>query len=53
MANVVIKFPLEEQRRIASIVIDQDKDEALRFLAELLGKIKEHPGHACGPKVVR
>ncbi len=52
MANVVIKFTLEEQRRIDSILIDKDPDEALRYLADLLDKIKEHPGHACGPKPV-
>lgn len=52
MANVTINFPLEEQRRIESILIDKDEEEALRCVAELLDKIKEHPGHACGPKVI-
>ena len=52
MANVTINFSLEEQRRIESILIDKDEEEALRYVAELLDKIKEHPGHACGPKVI-
>ena len=52
MANVTITFSDAEQQKVAGILIDKDKDEALRFAADLLDKIKGHPGHACGPKVV-
>jgi len=52
MAEVVITFPVSHEQKIEEIVIDQDKDEALRYLANLLDRIKGHPGHACGPKVV-
>ena len=52
MADVTIKFAETEQQKIEGIIIDKDKDEALRYCAELLDKIKGHPGHACGPKAV-
>jgi hypothetical protein len=49
---VSVTFSDVEQQKIEAIVIDKDKDEALRYCSDLLDKIKEHPGHACGPKVV-
>lgn len=52
MAKVTINFTDSEQQEIQSIVIDKDQDEALQLVSKLLDKIKEHPGHACGPKVV-
>jgi hypothetical protein len=52
MATVTITFSDTEQQQIEGIVIDKDQDEALQVVAKLLEKIKEHPGHACGPKVV-
>jgi hypothetical protein len=52
MAKVTLNFSDSEQQQIEGIVIDKDQDEALQFVAKLLDKIKEHPGHACGPKVV-
>jgi len=52
MAEVKIPLSDQEQLKVEAIVIDKDKDEALRYLADLLDKIKGHPGHACGPKVV-
>lgn len=52
MAKVTLTFSDAEQQRIEAIVIDKDQDEALQYVANLLDKIKEHPGHACGPKVV-
>jgi hypothetical protein len=52
MAEVRITLSDQEQMQIESIVIDKDGDGALRFLADLLDRIREHPGHACGPKVV-
>jgi hypothetical protein len=52
MAKVTLNFSISEQQRIEGIVIDKDQDEALEYMSDLLDKIKEHPGHACGPKVV-
>jgi hypothetical protein len=49
---VTVTFSDTEQQKIEGIIIDKDKDEALRYCSDLLDKIKEHPGHACGPKVV-
>jgi hypothetical protein len=52
MAKVTITFSDSEQQKIEGIVIDKDQDGALQLVTKLLDKIKEHPGHACGPKVV-
>jgi len=52
MAKVTLNFSDSDQQRIEGIVIDKDKEEALQYVSKLLDKIKEHPGHACGPKVV-
>lgn len=52
MAKVTISFSDSEQQQIEAIVIDKDKDEALKIVSNLLDRIKAHPGHACGPKVV-
>ncbi len=52
MAQVTITFSDADQQRIEAIVIDKDQDEALNYVSNLLDKVKEHPGHACGPKVV-
>ncbi|MEJ5330608.1 MAG: hypothetical protein WHT07_10695 [Desulfobaccales bacterium] len=49
---VTITFSDADQQRMEAIIIDKDKEEALRFCADLLDKIKGHPGHACGPKIV-
>ena len=50
MADKVITFTVQEQQQIEGIIIDKDGEEALRFLAGLLDRIKAHFGHACGPK---
>jgi hypothetical protein len=52
MADVTITFSDQDQQSIEAIIIDKDQDEALRYMTELLNKIKGTPGHACGPKVV-
>ena len=52
MAKVTVTFSDADQQKIKGIVIDKDEDEALKYVADILDKIKEHPGHACGPKVV-
>lgn len=50
MAEKIINFTDQEQQRIEGIVIDKDKEEALRYLANLLNRLKVHAGHACGLK---
>ena len=53
MAEKLIAFSDQEQQQVEAIVIDRDKEEALRFLARLLEMIKGHPGHVCGPAPVQ
>jgi len=48
MADKQIVFSDQEQMQIEGIVIDKDKDEALRYLTKLVEWIKGHAGHACG-----
>jgi hypothetical protein len=48
MAEKQIVFSDQEQMQIEAILIDKDKDEALRFMAKLVEMIKGHAGHACG-----
>ncbi|MFA5112067.1 MAG: hypothetical protein WC443_11715 [Desulfobaccales bacterium] len=50
MAQKVISFSDQEQMKVEAIVIDKEGDEALRYLADLLDRLKGHLGHACGPK---
>jgi hypothetical protein len=52
MADKSIIFTDKEQAQIQEIIIDQDKDEALKFVIALMDRIKGGSGHACGPKVV-
>jgi len=37
--------------QIEAIIIDKDGEEALKYLAGLVDRIKGHPGHSCGPKI--
>jgi hypothetical protein len=48
MAEKQIAFSTQDQMAIEAIVIDKDKDEALRYLVKLLEQIKGHAGHVCG-----
>jgi len=52
MPDKTVIFSDKEQAQMQEIIIDQDKDEALKFLVELMDRIKGTAGHACGPKVV-
>jgi hypothetical protein len=52
MAEKTIVFSDQEQAQIHEIIIDQDKEEALKFIIALMDRIKGSSGHACGPKVV-
>ncbi len=53
MADKQIVFSDQEQMQLESIVIDKDKDEALKYLAKLLEWMKGHAGHACSPGPIR
>lgn len=48
MADKQIVFADQDQMMIEGIVIDKDADEALKFLAALVERLKAHAGHACG-----
>jgi len=48
MAEKQILFSDKEQMEIEGIVIDKDKDAALRYLGKLVEWMKGHAGHACG-----
>ena len=50
MAEKIIVFSDQEQMQIEAIVIDKDGEEALRYLVDLMDRLKAHFGHACGPK---
>ena len=50
MADKQIAFSAAEQQQIEAIVIDKDKEEAIKFLANLVQRFKGTEGHACGPK---
>lgn len=50
MAEKELVFSDQEQQQIEAIIIDKDKEEALRYLAGLVERFKGHAGHACGPK---
>lgn len=52
MPDKTLVFTDQDQNRMQEIIVDKDKDEALKFVVELMDRIKGHPGHACGPKVV-
>lgn len=52
MPDKTLVFTDQDQSRMQEIIVDKDKDEALKFVVELMDRIKGHPGHACGPKVV-
>ena len=51
MADKTISFSDQEQMQIEAIVIDKDGEEALKYLANLLDRVRGHTGHACGPHV--
>jgi len=53
MAEKQIVFTDKDQQEIQSILIDKDKEEALKFLAKLLQEIKGVEGHACSPGPIR
>jgi hypothetical protein len=48
MAEKQIVFEDADQIYLEGILIDRDKEEALKFLTKLAERFKSHPGHACG-----
>jgi hypothetical protein len=48
MPEKQISFTAQEQQEMEAIVIDKDKDEALKFLTKLVAEIKGSAGRACG-----
>jgi hypothetical protein len=48
MADKQIVFADQDQMLVEGIVIDKDKEEALKFLTQLLDRLKGHLGFACG-----
>jgi len=53
MAEKQIVFSDQEQMQIEGIVIDKDKEEALKYLAKLVEMLKGHAGRACGTGPVK
>jgi hypothetical protein len=51
MADKQLAFSDAEQQQIEAIVIDKDKEEALKFLANMVTRFKGgSESHVCGPK---
>ncbi len=48
MADKQIVFADQDQMLVESIVMDKDKAGAMKFLTQLLERLKGHPGFACG-----
>jgi hypothetical protein len=51
MADMIVSFSIQQQQEVEGIVIDNDGDEALRYLSDLVGILRSRESHACGPKV--
>lgn len=47
-----LTFEDNEIQQLRAIIMDQDKTEALQFLANVWERIKEKDSKACGPKAV-
>jgi len=50
MADKQIVFSDQEQQMIEGIVIDKDKEGAIKYLAGLVQRFKGTESHVCGPK---
>ena len=53
MADKQIVFSDQEQQQVEAIVIDKDKEEALKYLAKLMQEIKGSAGQACSSGPIR
>ena len=48
-----VMFDDREVQLLTAIVMDKDKEEALRFLTEVIWeRVKDRESKACGPKAV-
>ena len=53
MPEHVIQLTEQEVQRVEAILLDRDRDEALRFLKDVVKeKLRLISSHACGPKRV-
>ena len=53
MAERAIQLTEQEIQRVEAILLDRDKDEALRFLKDVIKeKLRVATTRACGPKPV-
>lgn len=53
MTEKVIRLSAQEIQRLEAILLDKDKEDALRFLREVVQeKLTGTTGHPCGPKPV-
>lgn len=50
MAEKTVVFSDKEQADIQEILIDKDEKAALKFLDQLMHRIKSEPGHICGAR---
>jgi hypothetical protein len=51
MGEKMVAFSAAEQQQAEAIIIDQDKEEAIKFVAMLVQRFKgSSESHACGPK---
>jgi hypothetical protein len=53
MADKQIVFSDLEQQQIEAIVIDKDKEEAIKVMALLMQRFKVTESYACGPKTTQ
>ena len=50
MAEHIIQLTDQEVQNIQGIIVDQDKEEAFRFLVDVIKeRLKTPASHACGP----
>ena len=53
MAERAIQLTEQEIQRVEAILLDRDKDEALKFLKDVIKeKLRVTTARACGPKSV-
>ena len=53
MSERFVSLTDQEIQRIEAIITDRDKEEALKFLREMVRKkLRSREGHACGPKPI-
>lgn len=53
MSEHFVSLTDQEIQRIEPIIMDRDKEEALKFLKEVgRKKLRLREGHACGPKPI-